>query len=208
EAQDFLIRAFVIAIFLIAAVLVTQFNSFDLPLIIMASVVLSLVGVLWGLMITGTPFGLIMTGLGVISLAGVVVNNAIVLLDYVQQLKATGISTYEALVDAGSARFRPVMLTAATTVLGLLPMALGVSIDFRNLRILSGTQSAQMWGAMAVAVIFGLAFATVLTLILVPTLYSILDDIRALGARVLGRGGRTVDLRSSTRTEPAPSAAE
>lgn len=210
EAQAFLLRAFVIAIFLIAAVLVTQFNSFDLPLIIMASVVLSLVGVLWGLMITGTPFGLIMTGLGVISLAGVVVNNAIVLLDYVQQLKATGISTYEALVDAGSARFRPVMLTAATTVLGLVPMALGISLDFRNLRILSGTQSAQMWGAMAVAVIFGLAFATVLTLILVPTLYSILDDLRGVGARVRGRLGRAADPRPDTvgTTEPAPSAAE
>ncbi|MGH1346720.1 MAG: efflux RND transporter permease subunit [Nannocystales bacterium] len=207
EAQAFLLRAFVIAIFLIAAVLVTQFNSFDLPLIIMASVVLSLVGVLWGLMITGTPFGLIMTGLGVISLAGVVVNNAIVLLDYVQQLKATGITTYEALVDAGSARFRPVMLTAATTVLGLVPMALGISLDFRNLRILSGTQSAQMWGAMAVAVIFGLAFATVLTLILVPTLYSILDDLRGLGARLRGKASRPT-ASSVTATEPEPSVAE
>ena len=115
--------------------LVSQFNRFDLPLIILASVVLSLVGVLWGLMITKTPFGVIMTGLGVISLAGVVVNNAIVLLDYVQQLKARGVATVEALVEAGTARFRPVMLTAATTVLGLVPMALGISIDFRNLRI-------------------------------------------------------------------------
>ncbi len=184
EAQEFLIRAFMIAIFLIAIVLVTQFNRVDLPLIILASVVLSLVGVLWGLMITGTPFGVIMTGLGVISLAGVVVNNAIVLLDYVQQLKARGAETLEALVEAGSARFRPVMLTAATTVLGLVPMALGISIDFRNLRILEGTQSAQWWGAMAVAVIFGLAFATVLTLVLVPTLYSILDDFRGLPQRV------------------------
>ena len=114
-AEAFLSRAFVIAIFLIAIVLVSQFNRFDLPFIILASVVLSLVGVLWGLMITGTPFGVIMTGLGVISLAGVVVNNAIVLLDYVQQLKARGLATFEALVEAGSARFRPVMLTAATT---------------------------------------------------------------------------------------------
>jgi len=204
EAQDFLTRAFVIAIFLISAVLVTQFNSFDLPLIIMASVVLSLVGVLWGLMITGTPFGLIMTGLGVISLAGVVVNNAIVLLDYVQQLKAKGDTTYEALVEAGSARFRPVMLTAATTVLGLVPMALGISIDFRNLRVLTGTQSAQWWGAMAVAVIFGLAFATVLTLLMVPTMYSILDDLRALRAKVFSRGSSNTVAQRAPRTQVQP----
>lgn len=206
EAQEFLVRAFVIAIFLIAAVLVTQFNSFDLPLIIMASVVLSLVGVLWGLMLTGTPFGIIMTGLGVISLAGVVVNNAIVLLDYVQQLKATGLATFEALVEAGTARFRPVMLTAATTVLGLVPMALGISIDFRNLRVLSGTQSAQWWGAMAVAVIFGLAFATVLTLVMVPTMYSILDDVRGVwgrGRRFAGRlAGRQPKARTTTVVAP------
>lgn len=186
-AEEFLSRAFLIALFLIALVLVSQFNRFDLPLIILASVVLSLVGVLWGLMITSTPFGVIMTGLGVISLAGVVVNNAIVLLDYVEQLKERGMETYEALVEAGSARFRPVMLTAATTVLGLVPMALGISVDFRNFRILSGTQSAQWWGAMAVAVIFGLAFATLLTLVLVPTMYSILDDLGRLRKRLFSR---------------------
>ena len=206
EAEEFLGNAFLIAIFLIAVVLVSQFNRFDLPLIILASVVLSLVGVLWGLMITKTPFGVIMTGLGVISLAGVVVNNAIVLLDYVQQLKATGIATMEALIEAGSARFRPVMLTAATTVLGLVPMALGVSIDFRNLRILEGTQSAQWWGAMAVAVIFGLAFATVLTLVLVPTLYSILDDLRGLPARVrnlVGGGAQLAPEPDTADVEPS-----
>ncbi|MCR9165035.1 MAG: efflux RND transporter permease subunit [Nannocystaceae bacterium] len=207
EAEAFLIQAFVIAIFLIAVVLVSQFNRFDLPLIILASVVLSLVGVLWGLMITETPFGVIMTGLGVISLAGVVVNNAIVLLDYVQQLKARGVATLEALVEAGTARFRPVMLTAATTVLGLVPMAMGISIDFRNLRVLAGTQSAQWWGAMAVAVIFGLAFATVLTLVLVPTMFSILDDVRTAGAWIRGKlGGASPGAAPSA--EPEPSAAE
>ena len=208
EAEEFLGRAFLIAIFLIAVVLVSQFNSFALPMIILASVVLSLVGVLWGLMITKTPFGVIMTGLGVISLAGVVVNNAIVLLDYVQQLKETGISTVEALIEAGSARFRPVMLTAATTVLGLVPMALGISIDFRNMRILEGTQSAQWWGAMAVAVIFGLAFATVLTLVLVPTMYSILDDL--LHGRELLRakfGGKSAAAASVGMTKAASAAA-
>src|SRR5690606_36975299 len=121
-------------------------NRFDLPLLILASVVLSLVGVLWGLILTGTAFGVIMTGLGVISLAGVVVNNAIVLLDYVEQLRREGTPVVDALVQAGVARFRPVMLTAVTTVLGLVPMALGMSIDFRGLRVVLASQSAQWWG--------------------------------------------------------------
>src|SRR5690606_23894646 len=127
---------------------------------------------------------------GVISLAGVVVNNAIVLLDYVEQLRREGTPVVDALVQAGVARFRPVMLTAVTTVLGLVPMALGMSIDFRGLRVVLASQSAQWWGPMAVAVIFGLAFATVLTLVLVPTMYTILEDMRRARAwlwRTLGR---------------------
>ncbi len=177
-AQEFLSKAFMIAIFLIAIVLVSQFNRFDIPVIILVTVLLSMIGVLWGLILTGTPFGVIMTGLGVISLAGVVVNNAIVLLDYIEQLRARGEDMHEALIHAGAARFRPVVLTALTTILGLVPMALGISVDFATMSVSSGTQSMQWWGPMAVAVIFGLAFATVLTLIMVPTLYSILEDIR------------------------------
>lgn len=202
EATAFLGRAFAIAVFLIAIVLVTQFNRFDLPLIILASVVLSLVGVLWGLVVTGTPFGIMMTGLGVISLAGVVVNNAIVLLDYVEQLRAKGVEVGEALVQAGVTRFRPVILTALTTILGLVPMALGISVDFQGLRVIMGSQSTQWWGPMAVAVIFGLAFATVLTLVMVPTMYSIIEDFRGLMRR-LSRGraraaGRTPSEASTT----------
>lgn len=187
NAEAFLQRAFLIAIFLIAIVLVAQFNRFDLPLIILASVVLSLAGVLWGLIITGTPFGVIMTGIGVISLAGVVVNNAIVLLDYVEQLRARGLPMVEALLQAGTARFRPVMLTALTTILGLIPMALGISIDIFRFRVTSGSQSTQMWTAMAVAVVFGLAFATVLTLVMVPTMYSIAEDLRLRLAKLFRR---------------------
>ncbi len=189
DAQAFLGRAFLIAVALIAVVLVTQFNNFRLPAIIMFTVLLSLVGVLWGLLLTGTPFGVIMTGLGVISLAGVVVNNAIVLLDYVEQLRERGMGVRDALIRAGMTRFRPVMLTAVTTILGLVPMALGISIDFRNLKVLVGGGTSQFWGPMAVAVIFGLAFATVLTLVMVPTLYSIIEDLSGLGRRLRGRGG-------------------
>jgi len=180
KAASFLIRALLIAIALIAMVLVTQFDSVAIPLIIMASVVLSLIGVLWGLLLTGTSFGIIMTGIGVISLAGVVVNNAIVLLDYVGQLRERGLDSHDALIRAGITRFRPVMLTAGTTVLGLVPMAVGISVDFTRLRVLLGGASAQFWGPMSIAVIFGLGFATLLTLVMVPTMYSILQD--AIGA--------------------------
>ena len=187
NAQAFLSRAFTIAIVLILMVLVTQFNSLAIPVLILATVVLSLIGVLWGLIITGTPFGIIMTGIGVISLAGVVVNNAIVLLDYVEQLQREGLETRSALVEAGLVRFRPVMLTAVTTILGLVPMAAGISFDFSRMRLAIGGASAQWWGPMAVAVIFGLGFATILTLVMVPTFYSILTDVRGLMTKITGR---------------------
>lgn len=187
-AQAFLMWAFALAVALIVLVLVTQFDSLATPLIIVFTVLLSLVGVLWGLLITGTPFGVIMTGIGVISLAGVVVNNAIVLLDYVEQLRARGLSMQDALLRAGVTRFRPVMLTAITTTLGLVPMAVGLSIDFAEMSLVLGSSSAQFWGPMAVAVIFGLSFATVLTLVMVPTLYSILEDLRLLAARLTPGG--------------------
>ncbi|PLX97028.1 MAG: AcrB/AcrD/AcrF family protein [Desulfuromonas sp.] len=172
KASAFLGKAFLTAIFLISLVLITQFNSVAQACIVMTSVILSLSGVFLGLMVTVTPFGIIMTGIGVISLAGVVVNNAIVLIDYINQLRSKGMSLDEALVRAGTVRFRPVMLTAITTILGLLPMAVGVSFDFFSLSLEVGGESAQWWGPMAVAVIFGLAVATLLTLVVVPVLYS------------------------------------
>ncbi|MCC6697540.1 MAG: efflux RND transporter permease subunit [Candidatus Hydrogenedentes bacterium] len=172
ETEAFLGRAFVAALLLIALVLVAQFNSIMQPLIIMTSVILSLAGVFWGLYLCDLPFGILMTGIGVISLAGVVVNNAIVLLDFINQLRARGMSMEDAVVEAGTTRFRPVMLTAVTTILGLVPMALGISFDFREWHWTVGGESSQWWGSMAVAVIFGLGFATILTLIVVPTLYT------------------------------------
>ncbi|MCP4678366.1 MAG: efflux RND transporter permease subunit [Deltaproteobacteria bacterium] len=176
EEQDksaaFLGKAFGIGLMLMLLILITQFNSVQRPGIILGSVVMSMVGVLVGLMITQSKFGIIMTGLGVISLAGVVVNNAIVLIDYTDQLKEKlGIPLREALAQAGVVRFRPVLLTAITTVLGLVPMAIGVSIDFRTMSIDIGAPTAQMWGPMAEAVSFGLVFATILTLVIVPVMY-------------------------------------
>ncbi|NDV21392.1 efflux RND transporter permease subunit [Desulfovibrio sp. JC022] len=176
KASAFLEKAFAGALFLIFIVLVTQFNSIATPFIILTAVILSLGGVMVGLLITGTAFGVIMTGVGVLSLAGVVVNNAIVLIDYYEQLKEQGRNVREALIEAGLTRFRPVLLTAITTVLGLIPMATGVSFDFINMRLDMGSETSQWWGPMAVAVIFGLAIATVLTLVVVPTLCSVQES--------------------------------
>jgi CzcA family heavy metal efflux pump len=178
KAGAFLVKAFIGAVLLIMLVLITQFNSVLQTLIVMTSVVLSLTGVFLGLMLTATPFGIIMTGIGVISLAGVVVNNAIVLIDYINQLVKEGVGLNEALIHAGTVRFRPVLLTAVTTILGLLPMAIGVSFDFKTFCWEIGGESADWWGPMAVAVIFGLAFATLLTLVVVPVLYSLAESAR------------------------------
>jgi multidrug efflux pump len=180
KASAFLSKAFIGAVLLIMLVLITQFNSVLQTLIVMTSVLLSLTGVFLGLMVTATPFGIIMTGIGVISLAGVVVNNAIVLIDYINQLIKEGMDVTAALVRAGTVRFRPVLLTATTTILGLLPMAMKVSYDFRTLSWEVGGESGDWWAPMAVAVIFGLAFATLLTLIVVPVLYSLADSSRRM----------------------------
>lgn len=193
KAQEFLSEAFVAAIFLIFMVLVAQFNSLGTPLIVLTSVALSFIGVFAGLLITGTAFGIIMTGVGVISLAGVVVNNAIVLIDYFEQLKKSGMRTREALLAAGLTRFRPVLLTAVTTILGLLPMALGISFDFFRMQLVTESESAQWWGPMAVAVIFGLLAATLLTLVVVPVLCSLQDGARARLARHTGSGTEVRD---------------
>ncbi len=185
EASDFIQNAFMIAIMLIFVVLVSQFSSVTVPVVILFSVILSLIGVLAGLMITHTPFGIIMTGVGVISLAGIVVNNAIVMLTYIIQLRERGMAKTEAIIHAGMTRFRPVILTAVTTILGLIPLTTGLAIDFSALfsgnfsrAIVIGGESSQWWGPMGVAVIWGLTVATFLTLVVVPVMYSTLDPIK------------------------------
>ena len=174
ESEAFLSKAFGVALFLVTLVLVIQFNSIRVPFIIITTVLLSLIGALIGLIICDLPFGIIMTGIGVISLAGVVVNNAIVLLAYTQQLQARGMDLISAAAEAGVTRLRPVMLTAATTIIGLIPMAIGVSYDFHTFEWATKSESTQWWRNMAVVVIFGLGFATMLTLVVVPSLYVML----------------------------------
>jgi multidrug efflux pump len=179
KARGFLAQALVIGIFLIAMVLLTQFNSIGQAAIILFSVVLSMVGVFWGLIINQMAFGIMMTGVGIISLAGVVVNNAIVLIDFINKLKEEGQELTAAIVEAGMVRLRPVLLTAGTTILGLLPMAQGFDINIREMKFVTGTGSMEFWGPMAVAVIYGLLFATVLTLVVVPVMYHVVDSGRA-----------------------------
>jgi len=129
--------------------------------------------VFMGLAICHMPFGVIMTGVGVVSLAGVVVNNAIVLVDYTDQLVKRGMAVNDAIIAAGATRLRPVLLTAVSTVLALIPMVTGVSYDFHQWKIQWVSESSQFWSSMAAAVIFGLGLATMLTLVVVPVLYSL-----------------------------------
>jgi multidrug efflux pump len=191
QAMDFLTKAFLIALALIALILIMEFNSVLQPFIIMFSVILSLVGVLWGLMLCGMRFGVIMTGIGVVSLAGVVVNNGIVLIDYINRKKQESGNTQEAIVEAGRTRLRPVLLTAMTTVAGLIPMAVGWSFEFHTWppRLVAGAETSDWWAPMAIAVIFGLTLATILTLVQVPVMYSLMDSAsEALKRRFGGRG--------------------
>ncbi|KPK34546.1 MAG: hypothetical protein AMK70_07240 [Nitrospira bacterium SG8_35_1] len=142
----------------------------------MTAVILSLGGAFLGLTVISSPFGIIMTGVGVISLAGVVVNNGIVLIDYINKLRLRGFGLRDAVVAAGATRLRPVLLTAVTTILGLLPMVTGVSYDFHNLTISWVSESSQWWRSMAIVVIFGLLVATFLTLVVVPVLYVFIEE--------------------------------
>ncbi|WP_288371583.1 efflux RND transporter permease subunit [uncultured Algoriphagus sp.] len=197
KSQEFLTRALGIAVSLIFLIIVAQFNSVTTPFIIMASVVLSTIGVFLGLVIFNMDFVVIMTGIGIISLAGVVVNNAIVLIDYTNLVRERrreelGVDkgaflSYEdligSIVESGKTRLRPVLLTAITTVLGLIPLAIGMNINFGSLlssfdpQFYIGGDNADFWGPMAWTVIFGLTFATFLTLVIVPVMYLLADKL-------------------------------
>ncbi|MCY0966482.1 efflux RND transporter permease subunit [Parathalassolituus penaei] len=178
ETGLFLGQAFFIAIFLMATILVTQFNSFYQAGLIMSAIVLSVMGVLIGLLVRGEPFGIVMSGVGVIALAGIVVNNNIVLIDTYNQLRKEGLEAVEAALRTGAQRLRPVMLTAVTTVLGLIPMVMQWNIDLINRHISSGAPSSQWWTQLSTAIAGGLTFATLLTLILTPCLLVLFDQKR------------------------------
>lgn len=182
EAQAFLMKAFVVALFLMAIILVTQFNSFYSALLILTAVIMSTIGVMLGLLITGQPFNIVMSGIGVIALAGIIVNNNIVLIDTydVHRRDMKDISAYDAALLTGAQRLRPVLLTTITTGLGVMPMVLQLNIDFFSRHISYGAPSTQWWVALSTAIMFGLVFSTPLTLMVTPAALKFKDDLHHL----------------------------
>jgi multidrug efflux pump len=171
EAQDFLMKAFTVALFIMAIILVTQFNSFYSAFLILSAVIMSTIGVFIGLMITGQPFGIVMSGIGVIALAGIIVNNNIVLIDTFDHMRrdyGDKMDVRELILRTGAQRLRPVLLTTITTVLGLMPMVLQMNVDFIGREVSVGAPSTQWWVQLSTAVAFGLTFSTILTLVLTP----------------------------------------
>mgnify|MGYP003627306308 FL=1 len=195
ENMAFLAKALLIAVFTIFLIIVSQFNKITAPFIIMVSVFLSTIGVFLGLVIFNMEFVVIMTMVGIIALAGIVVNNAIVLIDYIEltrrrRRRELGLDddarlpmeeVLNSIIIAGKTRLRPVILTAITTILGLVPLAVGLNIDFigwftnYNADFYVGGDNVVFWGPMSWTIIFGLTFATFLTLIIVPTMYLLAD---------------------------------
>ena len=180
DSLAFVQVAFLLSLLLMFVLLVTQFNSFYQSGLILLAVIMSTAGVLLGLIITGNPFSAILTGTGVVALAGIVVNNNIVLIDtfnYVRQQNPE-LSVEETIVRASAQRLRPVMLTTVTTVFGLLPLACDLSVDILNRSITAGGQMSTFWGPLSQAIVFGLSFATILTLIATPALLALPSQIR------------------------------
>ncbi|SFP34751.1 efflux RND transporter permease subunit [Tranquillimonas alkanivorans] len=186
EAMSFLTAAFATAIGLMFAILLLQFNSFRQALIVMSAIIFSVAGVLLGLLVTGRPFGVVMGGIGVIALAGIVVNNNIVLIDTYNDLRREGLSPLEAALRTGALRLRPVVLTSATTALGLMPMVIGVNIDFFARAIVYGAPSTQWWTELSSAIAGGLVVATVLTLVVTPAMLMLAEP----GARRRAQAAR------------------
>jgi multidrug efflux pump len=170
KAGAFLMKAFGTAVFLIFAIMLAQFNKLTSVAIVLSAVLLSVFGVLVGLLIMGQAFGVVMTGIGIIANAGVIVNNNIVLIDTYDRLRREGVETYEAIMQTCRERARPVVLTAVTAILGVLPIAFGMNLEFINREIAIGAPATQWWINLSTAIVFGLGFATVLTLIITPAM--------------------------------------
>ena len=178
EAMTFLLGAFATAIFLMLMILLVQFNSWYQSLLILSAIIFSTAGVLLGLLVNGQSFGIVMVGMGIIGLAGIVVNNNIVLIDTYNQLRDSGLSAREAALETGCLRLRPVLLTSVTTVLGLMPMVLAVNVNLLEPSLGFGAPSTQWWTQLSSAIAGGLTFATVLTLFLTPCMLILGEKLR------------------------------
>lgn len=204
KAGEFLSKAFGAAMFLIFAILLAQFNKFSSVLITLSAVVLSTIGVLIGLMLTGQSFGVVMTGVGIIANAGVIVNNNIVLIDTYDRLRREGVEAAEAIARTCRERARPVVLTAVTAVLGVLAIAFGVNIDFLQRSVDIGAPSTQWWVHLSTAIVFGLGFATILTLLVTPAMLMTVANVEAWGSRRrAARLARIEARRKPPEAEPA-----
>lgn len=179
EAGAFLGKAAAGALFLMFIILVTQYNSFYQTFLTLMTVILAVIGVLLGMLVTGQKFSIIMTGTGVVALAGIVVNNAIVLIDTFNRMRGDGVPTREAVLKTAAQRLRPIMLTSATTILGLVPMALTINFNYIERVISYGSITSIWWVQLSTAVISGLAFSTLLTLVLMPVMLSLPANIAA-----------------------------
>ncbi len=189
QASTFLVTAFLVAICMMVLILLTQFNSMYQTLLILSAIVLSTAGVLLGLLLNGQSFGIVMVGMGIIALAGIVVNNNIILIDTYNQMKQEGKEAVEAALETGCLRFRPVLLTATTTILGLMPMVLGVNVNLLEPSLGLGAPSTQWWTQLSSAIAGGLAFATLLTLLLTPALLVLGEKAGQRFRLLTGRSG-------------------
>jgi multidrug efflux pump subunit AcrB len=184
ETAAFLGKAMLIALGLILVILVTQFNSISKPMIILSEILFSIIGVILGITIFGMEMSIVMSGIGIVALAGIVVRNGILLVEFTDMLIEQGMDVKSAVIEAGRTRMTPVLLTATATMLGLIPLAVGLNIDFTTLftefnpHLYFGGDNVAFWGPLSWTMIFGLAFATFLTLILVPCMY-LLGDINS-----------------------------
>ncbi len=204
ETQSFLGKAMGISLALILLILVTQFNSISKPIIILSEIIFSIIGVLLGLSIFGMSISIVMTGVGIVALAGIVVRNGILLVEFTELLRSHGVPLRQAIIEAGRTRMTPVLLTASATILGLIPLAIGLNIDFAtmftdlNPHIFMGGDSVAFWGPLSWTMIFGLSFATFLTLILVPAMYLLNEQIKK---KVFGWFGKNYDPDANTQPD-------
>ena len=189
ESMVFLSKAMILCLFLIMFILITQFNSMSKALIIISEVAFSLIGVLLGYMIFGMTISIIMTGMGIVALAGIVVRNGILLVEFTDKLKDQGHKTRQAIIEAGKTRITPVILTATATILGLIPLAIGMNINFATLltdlnpQLHFGGDNVMFFGPLSWTIIFGLSFATFVTLVLIPVMYFVIYTRNVLRQR-------------------------
>ncbi|MGH6876689.1 MAG: efflux RND transporter permease subunit, partial [Rhizomicrobium sp.] len=212
EAGAFLVKAAFMALFLIAVVLLAMFNSFYHASLILAAVILAMIGSLLGMVVMGQSFSIIMTGTGLLALAGIVVNHNIVLIDTYHKLLDSGMNPIEAVIRSSAQRLRPVFLTTVTAILGLLPMMMAIEINFATRHVTVGDPFAMMWIQLSTAIVFGLAFSKGITLGLVPALLALPHRVRETRrgfrwflAEIFRAPARVVAHRFRPRT-PAPHA--